>query len=100
MVTVKDRVFSEPAPGLPPPTSIGFLILHVLGGAYALYVLNDAWATRPWHIIPVGLALVTLLAAVQTGRTVWCWQQCRPERDLPLRWRVHQAEGRSGTGLR
>ena len=89
MVTVKDRVFSEPAPGLQ-PTSIGFLILHVLGGAYALYVLKDAWATRPplGFIIPVGLALVTLLAAVQIGRTAWCWQQCRPERDLGVRLRA------------
>lgn len=105
MLTVKDRVFSEPAPGLE-PVSIGFLILHVSGGAYALVALKDAWSIRPilelvvnrtlffqqlhipWHIIPVGLALVTLLAVVKAGRTLWRWRQCRPEPDVGLRLRA------------
>ncbi|OLE14931.1 MAG: hypothetical protein AUI36_38510, partial [Cyanobacteria bacterium 13_1_40CM_2_61_4] len=110
----KNQVVTEPAPGrhwlmVPRPrtlASLGFLVLHAAGGAYALVTLLRAWFLHDvvrllveqsvlfrvfapaWFLIPVGLALVALLAAVEVRRTLGRWRRHEPEPDVGLRVRA------------
>jgi hypothetical protein len=93
-------------PGMRRLASIGFLILHVTGGAYALVTLPRAWFALDivqllvnqhvlfslfgpvWFLIPVGIALVAPLAVVEVRRTLRRWRRGQPEPDVGLRLRV------------
>src|SRR2546427_3318361 len=86
--------------------SLGFLVRHAAGGAYALVTLLRAWFLHDvvrllveqsvlfrvfapaWFLIPVGLALVALLAAVEVRRTLGRWRRHEPEPDVGLRVRA------------
>ncbi len=93
-------------PRLRGAASIGFLVLHVLGGAYALVMAAAAsllWLLLkmvmthnplfqrmhlPATVVPVGLILVALLAAMALRRRLWRRRRRQPEPDLALHVRA------------
>jgi hypothetical protein len=93
-------------PGMRWLASVGFVILHVTGGVFAVVTWQQVWSNRTllqllvgrmpvlgalpsaWLLIVVCLALVAILAMVEVGRAVWRWRQRQPEQGVILRLRV------------
>lgn len=85
---------------------VGFLVVHVTGGVFALLTLKEAWRFRlllqiltdrvtlfgvfglPWLIIPVCLSLVAILALVGMGRILRRRWRRQLEPDVFLRLRT------------